>query len=149
MNPTDTMHSAEPPPAVILRCAAVYIERHGWHYGDMFADPTQLTPAACAIGAIKMAVCGSPNTNYTPEQAGQVNHALGVLADHLTDFGYRGDLTELVDHDDENPNVIVGNWNDRPGRTEAEVILTLEEAAADWDRRYATTSAPAGAEGDR
>src|SRR5207247_1834296 len=70
-------------PAAVLRGASVYVRRHGLYQGDMFANPLQPFPAACAQGAIKMAACGNPIAAYTPGQAALVDDAITTLADHL------------------------------------------------------------------
>ncbi|HZO63801.1 MAG TPA: hypothetical protein VFB74_02255 [Kribbellaceae bacterium] len=121
--------------AEVLHCAALYLYRHGWHQGDMFDNPDQLTPAACAQGAIRMAVCGSPTTAYTDDTGHLVNQAIAVLAGHLHDTGY-------VDTDDyygalaASDTEIVGDWNDETDRTVTEVIAALDDAADDWTRLH-------------
>jgi len=139
MNPTHTMPSApdvgDPTPADILRCAALYLIRHGWHQGDMFTNPLQPTPAACAIGAIRMAVCGTPTSLYTGDQARQVGRAITLLAGHLHDTGRipDGDHHCPLCPDDQE---IIGDWNDEDDRTAAEVITALTDAADDWDHTH-------------
>jgi hypothetical protein len=142
MNPTHTPPNVEatPPeatPAEILRYAAVYLQRHGWHQGDMFATFTGPTPPACAIGAIRMAVCGGLS-GYHFEQGQQVNRVVRVLAGYLYGLGL-----STAEHPGtaEPPAIVRGSadqviadWNDEDGRTATEVITTLTEAATDWDR---------------
>ena len=53
-------------PAEVLHGAALYIQRHGLHRGEMFANLRAATPAACAQGGLKMAVCGGPDVTWTP-----------------------------------------------------------------------------------
>jgi len=138
MHPTHTPPGAdELTPADILRCAALYLSQRGWHQGDMFADPTQPFPAACAQGAIRMAVCGSPTIAYTRETAHRVDQAVAVLATWLA-FTYldesRPEFTAIHHGDPTTVTEIVGDWNDEADRTATEVFAALSGAADDWDR---------------
>lgn len=128
MHPTHTTTGTDPTPADILRYAALYLVRHGWHQGDMYANPDQLTPAACLQGAIKMAVCGGPTVDYTAATVDQVDTAIAVLADHLTLYGY----IDMDDHDEDSVQ-FVADWNDTTGRTITQVLAVLLAAANDWD----------------
>src|SRR4051812_18776365 len=49
-------------PAVLLRGAAVYLQRHGWTTGEFFANSEQNRPfpAACSLGAINICAHGRP-----------------------------------------------------------------------------------------
>ena len=127
-------------PADILRYAALYLDRHGWIQGDMFVDPLQATPAACAQGAIRMAVCGSPTIPYTTDSARDTCRAIRVLAGHLRATHVDGDPTHDPTHgpglDTDDDSHIVGDWNDEPGRTTADVLTALHEAADSWDTRH-------------
>ena len=96
-------------PADLLRGAALYIARHGFHQDDMFANLTQLAPAACAMGAIRMAACGSATAAYTDSQAALANATIGHLAEHIRLTAapwYSGDS-----------DFVVADWNDEPTRT--------------------------------
>jgi hypothetical protein len=134
-NSTDT---APPPwitPADLLRGAALYLERHGWHQGDMFADLDQPFPAACATGAIRMAACGTTNPSHTGSRAAEVTAAIKLLAFYLEDNVY-----EPVDHRDLEDHWAyfnyVGDWNDEKGQTAAAVIDVLRAAADHYDRLH-------------
>jgi hypothetical protein len=130
-NPAANPAEVKLTPAAFLRWAALYLKRHGWIQGVMFADPHQLAPASCTHGAIRMAVCGSTTASLTPVQAAQVNRTTRVLAGYVDTlyFVWGIDATgNEVDADQ-----IVGDWNDETGRTLDEVIATLHEAANEWD----------------
>jgi hypothetical protein len=131
-------------PAVTLRNAALYVERHGWTqslFFDLAHDGP--FPPACAMGAIRMAVYGStsldPDTTDVDQQA-LLTRANRQLAGYLDpDFG----ISE--DDDPYSASDRIGDWNDETDRTAADVITTLREAADDWDRlhtgRYLTAYA--------
>ncbi|MEU0156863.1 DUF6197 family protein [Micromonospora fulviviridis] len=125
-------------PADLLRCAALYLRRHGWHQGTYYNNlfPADLpTPPACAAGAIGIACAG-----YRVEHFSQLDGdtladylaALAVFVDYLDDFH----PLFLVDEDgfviDEHTSPY--SWNDDPGRTAEQVITALEAAADEWDR---------------
>src|SRR4051794_21642584 len=103
-------------PADTLRGAGQYLIRHGWHQGDMFADPDQPMPAACALGAIRMTVIGSPVVDVNllrQEMVDQFTRAVGALADHLVLCYGVTDLSEmaLVDVLDSGPEQVIADWN--------------------------------------
>jgi hypothetical protein len=137
MNPTHTTPTddVDVTPADLLRGAATYLARHGWTQAEMFDDPTNPTPAACAYGAIKMATCGGPLADYTDEQAADANRALRILAGYLDTVFYvwgvncYGELAEPFD--------VVTDWNDDADRTALDVIAALNAAADEWDRLHA------------
>jgi hypothetical protein len=138
MNPTHTPPNveatpAEATPAEILRGAALYLSRHGWHQGDMFAIVAGPTPPACAIGAIRMAVCGGLY-EYRGEQGHHVLRTVRVLAGYLL-----GPALPTPDHhriDLGSADEVVWDWNDEDGRTDTEVITTLTDAADWWQQRH-------------
>lgn len=134
MHPTHTPPTgacAEPTPAEILRCAATYIRRHGWHQGDAFAaDTDQLFPPACALGAIHAAVTGTATLSLKGSDVASLRGAERVLAAHL-----HVDLDRL---DTDQPFDLIGDWNDEPDRTAAQVVAALHEAAEDWERIHHT-----------
>ena len=134
MQPT---HTQVTDPAVTtgttLRRAGLYLLAHGWHQGDMFADPDQPTPAACALGAIRMAVYGTPTVTVEQldEQAcGEFDHAVGVLSDYLVEF-YGLDPVPAEEY----PEVgtpqadVVIEWNDSSCTIASHVIAALNGAA--------------------
>src|SRR2546423_3321258 len=76
-------------PAVTLRDAALYLDRHGWIQGAYYdATAVVFTPAACMVGAIGMVCYGGPVE--APAQVfgqpgfEQVEAALARLDSHLT-----------------------------------------------------------------
>jgi hypothetical protein len=128
-------------PASVLRAAGGYLRHFGWYQGDLFADPEQPTPAACALGAIRMAVIGTPEVRAEHARAQMLtafDQAVGVFADHLVNaygidpvqdpaFGnnvvFTGDLEQVVIR-----------WNDDQHRIASHVIAALNGAADEWDR---------------
>src|SRR5262245_8144501 len=83
-NPVATRASAEAAsPANVLRAAGGYLHYYGWHQGDLFDDPTCPTPAACGLGAIRMAVIGTPEVRAEHNRTGILaafDTAVGVFA---------------------------------------------------------------------
>ena len=137
-------------PADVLGCAARYLELHDWYQGELFRNYRHvvgrlrwLTPAACAYGAIMMAVFGRP----VPLDNRDNNHggwrlysrSCAALDDYLT-LDAATDVCE-DDEDDYGVGYVHGDaWNDAEGRTRAEVVYALKGAAL----YYARTHAPAG-----
>jgi hypothetical protein len=126
-------------PAEVLRFAALYVQRHGFHQGDMFASLTTPTPAACAQGAVKMVICGNPHAPYTLDDAALFDETLRVLAGHI-DGEYLGWAIE-PDGVPAEPHVLVAEWNDESGRTAEELVTALTGAAAEYDTREARLDA--------
>src|SRR5436305_10827708 len=117
-------------PAEVLHGAALYIQRHGLHRGEMFANLRAATPAACAQGGLKMAVCGGPDVTWTPATSSVFDHALGVLADYLRTQYAVWTPEEFID----DPAILVAEWNDRIATDLQEVTNALNAAADQWDR---------------
>ena len=124
-------------PAVTLRGAGLYLVRHGWCQGDMYADPEAAFPAACALGAIRMAVFGTPAITVDPGGAYACASAVGVLADHLV---RRLDVADPSDALTSRLGIgleqIVADWNDDPARIASHVIAAMYAAADEWDRAH-------------
>jgi hypothetical protein len=108
-------------PADLLRCAALYLYRHGWTQCDYYAPVFDaVTPPACASGALAMAAYGSPlDVPYIADRSEQVD--------------YRAALRALIDYLDLGGANEVFLWNDAPGSTADEVINALNAAADRWD----------------
>jgi hypothetical protein len=139
MHPTHTQPTVtgvEPTPAQTLRDAALYLERHGWIQGELYGDHIAVIPPACAVGAIRCALFGSPIVTATYEQTTQADPIVGVLAHHLHDTGNDTppDTDEWGPTPWDSPNAIITDWNDASGRTADEVIATLRAVADQWDR---------------
>ncbi|NLU79088.1 hypothetical protein HCA58_12015 [Micromonospora sp. HNM0581] len=124
-------------PADLLRCAALYLRRHGWHQGTYYAPTDTLTPPACAAGAIGIACAGHTVEHFSQLDPGTLADYLATLAafvDHL-DTAYP---LFLIDEDgyliDEHTSPY--SWNDDPARTADEVVTALEDAADEWDRLH-------------
>jgi hypothetical protein len=116
-------------PADVLRGAALYLDRHGWHQGAYYPEHRDTPfPPACAIGAIRMAVCGQPVTfaeNLARPEWLLIRAACMLLAEYL-DGDYNpadedGDALDAIG--------VIGAFNDDDSRTRAEVQHTLREAA--------------------
>jgi hypothetical protein len=118
-------------PADVLRYAALYVQRHGFHQGDMFADYVSPTPAACAQGAVKMAICGNPHATYTRHDAVLFDETMTVLAGHLDpDLDSWG--LDIFGEPAE-PHLVVADWNDEDGRTVDQLVTALTGAADEYD----------------
>ncbi|MER7588294.1 hypothetical protein ABTW72_12215 [Micromonospora sp. NPDC127501] len=122
-------------PADLLRMAALYLRRHGWHQGTYYAHTTDNpTPPACAAGAIGIACAGYTVEHFSqldPDALADYLAALGVFVDYL-------DTTAPVFHIDEDGYLLDEHtspysWNDDPARTAEQVITALTAAASEWD----------------
>ncbi|MBQ0902656.1 hypothetical protein [Micromonospora sp. U21] len=123
-------------PADLLRMAALYLRRHGWHQGTYYAHTTDNpTPPACAAGAIGIACTGHTVEHFShldPDTLADYLAALGVFVDYL-------DTTAPVFFIDEDGYLLDEytspySWNDDPARTAEQVVAALEAAADEWDR---------------
>jgi len=116
-------------PADILRGAARYVDLHGWTRDDFYsASHDAIWPAACALGAIGMAVYGRPVVD--PEESShpgseQFEAARALLVAYLSHTG------ELFDYDD--GELTIADWNDLGGNSANDVIRAFEAAADAWD----------------
>ncbi len=116
-------------PADVLRHAACYLQRHGWHQGTYYADRNRITPPADTVGAIAMAVYGTAHDEPYHHHDGYrlfldtVDH----LADHLA---YAVASGSVLDDDD------LFRWNDEPTRTIEQVLALLHDAATAWDHAH-------------
>jgi hypothetical protein len=127
-------------PADLLRCAALYLRRHGWHQGTYYNNlfPSDFpTPPACAAGAIGIACAGHTVEHFCqldPDALADYLATLAAFVDYLDDFY----PLFLVDEDgfviDEHTSPY--SWNDDPARTAEQVITALESAADEWDRLH-------------
>jgi hypothetical protein len=143
MQPT---HERVTDPAVTtgttLRRAGLYLLAHGWHQGDMFADPELPTPAACALGAVRMVVTGTPVVTAEHVAAGmfdRFDRAVSVLADHLLRCYLdpaEHQLDQVPDQADLEQRVV--DWNDDADRIASHVIAAFYGAADEWDRLHPT-----------
>ncbi|MFI9641325.1 DUF6197 family protein [Micromonospora sp. NPDC051925] len=125
-------------PADLLRMAALYLRRHGWHQGTYYStDPGTLTPPACAVGAIGMACAGHRVEHFyglDPDTQVTFRQTVGILTVYL-------DATAPVFFIDEDGYLLDEHtspysWNDDPTRTAEQVITALEAAATEWDRLH-------------
>ena len=103
---------------LVLRSAALYLERHGWIQGTYYdATAGVFTPAACLVGAIGMVCYGGP---------------VDAPAQHFDDPGYL-DFEEAVLHLDRWLLVEDGTesyeFNDVKGRRVEDVLRVLRQAA--------------------
>ncbi|MET8908230.1 hypothetical protein [Micromonospora sp. NPDC004551] len=145
MNPTQKQpHTcgalADLTPADILRCAARYLEIHGWNQGTYY-PPTDHNPfpPACVSAAIGMATHGHrmpvPHEVKNPCAVREYSCALDALTCHL--LATAPDPVRICE-DDDVPSGDPFEWNDRPDRTAEQVITTLRAAADDYDWTHAT-----------
>ncbi|NJP30677.1 DUF6197 family protein [Micromonospora thermarum] len=141
MKATHKPHTLAPvTPADLLRMAALYLRRHGWHQGTYYnTTPDTLTPPACAAGAIGIACAGHRVEHFAqldPDALADYLATLGALVDYLDAFH----PLFLVDEDgfviDEHTSPY--SWNDDPARNAEQVITALEAAADEWDRLHTT-----------
>lgn len=134
-----------PTPASTLRAAAGYLHQYGWCQGDLFTDPSQPTPEACLLGAVRMAVIGSAEIDaehLRDDLLSAFNATVGVLAEHLVDVHDAPMVRMPWDGSDIKPLIlfpgdleqVVIRWNDHPDRNLAQVIAALHGAADGWDR---------------
>ncbi|GGQ86744.1 DUF6197 family protein [Couchioplanes azureus] len=135
----DTTTNTAVTPAVLLRCAALYLQTHGWTQGEVFDYLAQDSfPPACAIGAINAAAYGrciltaTDDTTLFDHDAWGVMSALRMFAACL-DPDYDPFQTSAID--------VIGQWNDAEHRTRDEVIQALNEAADDWDAAHSAGGA--------
>ncbi|MFY1675064.1 DUF6197 family protein [Plantactinospora sp. WMMB334] len=148
MNPTqkpDTTAAAlaDLTPAVILRCAARYLELHGW-IQDSYHQPntTDPFPPACAVGAISMAIYGYrdavPSDRTTALSAAWrlLERTIRVLDNHID---ATEDLPGELDGDTPYGDPVSYGWNDLPCQTRERVIAALRTAADDYDRTHGGT----------
>lgn len=114
----------------VLDVAAGYLEQHGWCFGTLYGYGHSTDPAACAIGALAVAVYGTP-ANPVLRNDGQAQHVVAASVAVLDWLG--------IDVDASDPLAAFGklyDWNDSPGRTPIQVIGTFR-AVADEQRRAA------------
>ncbi|MBX7269245.1 hypothetical protein KIF24_26650 [Micromonospora sp. Llam7] len=143
MNPTQNLPTsgalADLTPADILRCAARYLELRGWTQGVYYGLTTNTPfPPACVSGAIGMATYGHciplPHDEKADPGVRDYRRALDALSYYLLDLG----PDPARPYSDDEPSGDPFEWNDRPGRTAAQVIGTLRDAADDYDWTHAT-----------
>jgi hypothetical protein len=104
---------------LVLRLAALYLERHGWVQGAYYDQTTSVfTPTADMAGAIAMVCYGGP---------------VEAPAQHFDDPGFL-DFEEAMLHLDRYLLVMDGSqsyeFNDAPGRRVEDVVRVLRQAAA-------------------
>ena len=128
--------SADPAltPALLLRCAARYLDTYGRTTGEFFdLLSDQVFPPACAGGAINIAAHGRPilcsDDGADDAVTDAAITAMRVFAAHLDADYAAGDTTvSAID--------IIGGFNDDPHTTDTDVIAALTAAADDWDRLH-------------
>lgn len=105
----------------VLRKAREALVTRGWHQGDYGSDKARPdTCAVCAVGAIGVAITGSP-FRWEPGVPRAI-WAIVSLLKHAT--GYHGRL-------------FGDGWNDVPGRTVEEVLAAFDQAIATEEARGA------------
>lgn len=144
MHATQNLVTDSVTPAGILRAAAGYLLHYGWYQGDLFADLDRVesgeltTPAACALGAIHMAVRGTPVTDeWTSAEIAEHDQALTALVDYLIlHLGVSDPHVYDVLGTDPGCTLerVVSDWNDAPERICPQVMAAMYGAADEWDR---------------
>lgn len=146
MQPTQTTPAEAVTLAGTLRAAAQYLLEYGWYQGDLFdpdvvsaaEDLSQARPPACALGAIRMAVVGTPEpADWQPDRIERHDAAVAALADHLIDcYGVEPpDVAEVLDDPSTSGMTqVVEAWNDASDRIGSHVIAALYGAAEDCNR---------------
>jgi hypothetical protein len=133
----------------VLRTAADYLETNGWSQREFFAWGDGDHPAACALGAIQIAVTGQPVDVF----AGLCDHAdlvavqaaAASVVKHLHHVYNAAQFTSIWDPhtatwlECADPTHTLTVWNDRDGRTANEVITALREAANQHEKTAPTT----------
>jgi hypothetical protein len=126
-------------PSDVLRGAATYLTRYGWHQGKFFATSDPF-PAASADGGLLMAVYGRPVDVFDPDNADLLDEpdyslwiaALDAVEDHLgLSRGFVPAQRIIA------PGDLLFAWQDDPTRTCEQVTTALREAADDFDRQRA------------
>jgi len=126
-------------PAVTLRAAATYLDRHGWCQGGYYEQTGRgILPAACQVGAIGMVCYGSqvdaPAQHFEHPGWGDFEAAVAYLDRYLA---VRYGLDEY------GFNVEAYSFNDVKGRTADQVIAALRAAADKWDAEHGSPAEPA------
>ncbi|MEU8071452.1 hypothetical protein AB0B20_17025 [Micromonospora sp. NPDC049151] len=125
--------------ADLLRMAALYLRRHGWHQGTYYAPTTADTPTppACAAGAIGIASAGHRVEHFSqldPDALADYLAAMAAFVDYLDIFYPLFCIDEdgyLLDE-----HISPYSWNDDPARTAEQVVTALLAAADEWDRLH-------------
>jgi hypothetical protein len=132
-----------------LRSAALYIQRHGWLQGHLVDVPSLDTPfpAACAAGAIRMAITGTalsivagddvPLRQMTSEEIRQVCATLDAVALWVNPTEYLNFCEGETSVDSEQ---LVGGWNDRWVMTAEKVTKVLRAIADQYEASHASTT---------
>lgn len=99
-------------PDEVLDAAADLLERDGWTQGQMYGDGRR-----CMVGAMLSATTGIEYTvgasDFTEDQRNVYREGHGAVEELL------GTPT-------------LTNWNDKPERTQEEVVQVLRDAAVKW-----------------
>jgi hypothetical protein len=120
-------------PADTLRGAARYLELHGWHRRDYYANLDEPFPAADVAGAIGMAAHGGFHDVPSVEGPNirDFTAAYTCLTSYLIGQGV------IADDPDRAP-MNIDWWNDDPWQTAEKVTATLRAAADEYDWQHAT-----------
>lgn len=137
MNTTDTVTDL----AAILEQAADYLDAHGWCQGELYEhgkslDDYDLTPGACALGALYISVWGAPISalcHIDPAAFRRAEAAAALVVDTLA-------LVPAAVAEDEQiyPADELIWWNDGTDRTAQQVVDTFRRIAACHRRERAS-----------
>ncbi|WP_426506720.1 DUF6197 family protein [Dactylosporangium sp. McL0621] len=124
-------------PADTLRCAATYLEHHGWMPYGRYSDLTVPFPAADITGAVRAAVYGKamPGDVLDGVLGWHVDMAIAALADHL---GLNDPEMHLLGWLAYSAHAITC-WNDEIDRTAIEAVTAMRAAADAYDATHHRT----------
>ena len=142
-NPTaraaDTDNPAVVTPALILRGAATYLDRHGWTQGRHYSG-TDPFPPADAVGAIAMAAHGQrSNDIFVTDASDDATRDFRRAVDAFCDYLSRYEPTCTLSADpgtDLDIELCPYIWNDALALTAQHVTRALRAAANDYDRTH-------------
>ena len=134
----DTTGAADAVRTVLLD-AANYLSAHGWNQYSLYADTHTANPVACTVGALSMVCYGYPAEGPTYNTTHPAFDVFDAARFHLDCY-----VTETFGPETGG----VFGFNDRAGRTVAEVLALLRNAAS-WVPGPAWASVPRCNCGDR
>ena len=137
----DTDNPSVVTPAIILRGAATYLDRHGWtqgrYYGGTDDNPF---PPADTVGAIAMAAYGRRTDDiYTPNTSDTATRDFTRAVDAFCDYLTRYEPTCALSSDpgtDLDLELSPFIWNDALADSATHVTRALRAAANDYDRTH-------------
>ncbi|WP_067504099.1 hypothetical protein [Actinoplanes sp. TFC3] len=129
-------------PGVLLRSAAIYLQRYGWIRNDFFDLTNEVNfPPACALGAINVCAHGRPilgsDDTADDDNTDTAIRGVRVFAAYLDpEYDSADTVTWKASAFD-----VVSQWNDEQDRTIKDVTAALNDAADEWDSTHHTRGA--------